>query len=81
MSTCVAAPISYQGDVVGEVFVSRVRGRPYYTGHDLAALLDLARQIGYRIGPAVKAQNQLDPTWWPQTASPVEPPPEGEPVA
>ncbi|MEO8107872.1 MAG: GAF domain-containing protein [Actinomycetes bacterium] len=80
-STCFAAPISYQGEVVGEVFASRVRGRSYYTGHDLAALLDLARQIGYRIGPAVKAQNQLDPTWWPPDASPAEPPTEGRPLA
>lgn len=82
-STCVAAPISYQGDVVGEVFASRVRGRPYYTGHDLASLLDLARQIGYRIGPAVKAQNQVDPKWWPEDAAepPAEPPSQSEPLA
>jgi GAF domain-containing protein len=91
-STCVAAPISYQGDVVGEVFASRVRGRPDYTGHDLAALLDLARQIGYRIGPAVKAQMQLDPTWWPDDEPAAEPdapvsgpaaelPPDGQPLA
>ncbi len=90
-STCIAAPISYQGEVVGEVFASRVRGRPYYTGHDLAVLLDLARQIGYRIGPAVKAQNQLDPTWWPadatepstepSTGPPAKPPARGEPLA
>lgn len=80
-STCVAAPISYQGEVVGEVFASRTRGRPYYTGHDLAALLDLARQIGYRIGPAVKAQNQVDPSWWPAAPStePPTPPPPTEP--
>jgi GAF domain-containing protein len=84
-STCVAAPISYQGEVVGEVFASRVRGRPYFTGHDLAALLDLARQIGYRIGPAVKAQNQVDPSWWPPAPSadpPTAPPStEREPLA
>jgi len=87
-STCVAAPISYQGDVVGEVFAARERGRPYYTGHDMAALLDLARQIGYRIGPAVKAQTQLDPSWWPDD-EPVAPPSgpaadlpdDGEPLA
>jgi GAF domain-containing protein len=91
-STCVAAPIGYQGDVVGEVFASRLRGRPYYTEHDLAALLDLARQIGYRIGPALKAQMQLDPTWWPDDEPAAEPgprpskpvtdlPADGEPLA
>ena len=67
--------------MVGEVFASRTRGRPYYTGHDLAALLDLARQLGYRIGPAVKAQNQVDPSWWPAAPStePPTPPPPTEP--
>lgn len=65
MVTCMGAPISYGGDVVGEVFVSRIAGRPHYSGHDLAALLDLARQIGYRVGPAVKAQDALDTSWWP----------------
>ena len=64
-STCMGAPIGYGGEIVGEVFVSRITGRPHYTGHDLAALLDLARQIGYRIGPAVKAQDTLDEQWWP----------------
>ncbi len=69
MTTCLGAPISYRGDVVGEVFASRVKGRPHYTGHELAALLDLARQIGYRIGPAVKAMDANDPSWWPENTS------------
>jgi GAF domain-containing protein len=64
-STCMGAPIAYQGETVGELYVARVTGRAHYTGHDLAALLDLARQIGYRIGPAVKAQDALSDTWWP----------------
>ncbi len=81
MTTCMGAPIGYQGDVVGEVFVSRVRGRSHYTGRDLAALLDLARQIGYRVGPAVKAQDERDPAWWPSEASAAEPDAEPEPLA
>jgi transcriptional regulator with GAF, ATPase, and Fis domain len=64
-SSCMGVPIAYQGDTVGELWVSRVTGRPFYTGHDLAALHDIARQIGYRLGPAVKAKNALDPEWWP----------------
>ena len=64
-STCMGAPITYQSETVGELWVARVTGRAHYTGHDLAALLDLARQIGYRIGPAVKAQDALSATWWP----------------
>ena len=64
-STCLGAPITYQGETVGELWVARVTGRAHYTGHDLAALLDLARQIGYRIGPAVKAQDALSSSWWP----------------
>ncbi|HEX5018656.1 MAG TPA: GAF domain-containing protein [Actinomycetes bacterium] len=64
-STCMGAPIAYQGETVGELWVARVTGRPHYTGHDLAALLDLARQIGYRIGPAVKAQDAVNENWWP----------------
>ncbi len=67
-SSCVGAPITYRDDVVGEVFVSRVNGRPHYTGNDLVSLVDLARQIGYRVGPAVKAQDALDPTWWPASS-------------
>lgn len=69
MTTCLGAPIAYGGDVLGEVFVSRVKGRSHYTGHDRAALLDLARQIGYRIGPAVKAMDANDPSWWPENSS------------
>lgn len=64
MSTCLAAPISYSGDVVGEVFAARVKGRPHFTGRELASLLDIARQVGYRIGPAVKAMDAQDPSWW-----------------
>lgn len=64
-TTCVGAPIAYQGETVGELWVARVAGRPHYTGHDLAAVLDIARQIGYRLGPAVKAQDALDAEWWP----------------
>ncbi|MFL6182346.1 MAG: GAF domain-containing protein [Actinomycetes bacterium] len=64
-STCMGAPITYQGETVGELWVARVTGRAHYTGHDLAALLDLGRQIGYRIGPAVKAQDALSSSWWP----------------
>jgi hypothetical protein len=64
-STCMGAPITYQGETVGELWVARVSGQSHYTGHELAALLDLARQIGYRIGPAVKAQDALSATWWP----------------
>lgn len=75
-STCIGAPITYRGDVVGEVFASRVGGRPHYTGHDLVSLLDLARQIGYRVGPAIKAQDSLDPSWWPHSE-----PAAGAPVA
>jgi GAF domain-containing protein len=65
-SSCIGAPITYRGDVVGEVFASRASGRPHYTGHDLVSLLDLARQIGYRVGPAIKAQDTIDPSWWPE---------------
>jgi hypothetical protein len=64
-STCMGAPIGYGGETVGELWVARVTGKPNYNGHDLAALLDLARQIGYRVGPAVKAQDALDESWWP----------------
>ncbi|MCZ3386493.1 MAG: GAF domain-containing protein [Actinomycetia bacterium] len=68
-TSCLGAPIAYGGDVVGEMFASRAKGRPYFTGHDLAALLDLARQIGYRIGPAVRAMDARDPAWWPEGTS------------
>jgi GAF domain-containing protein len=64
-SSSMGSPITYQGETVGELWVARVTGRPHYTGHDLAALLDLGRQIGYRMGPAVKAQDALSDTWWP----------------
>ena len=64
-STCVGAPIAYQGETIGELWVARVTGRPHYTGHDLAAVLDIARQVGYRLGPAMKAQDALNPEWWP----------------
>jgi GAF domain-containing protein len=71
-ATCLGAPIPYSGDIVGEVFVSRVSGRAHYTGRELAAMLDLARQIGYRMGPAVKAMDANDPAWWPMDPSASE---------
>ena len=64
-TTCIGAPIAYGGEVVGEVYVSRVSGRAHYTGREMAAMLDIARQIGYRMGPAVKAMDANDPSWWP----------------
>jgi GAF domain-containing protein len=79
-STCMGAPIAYGGETVGEAFVSREKGRAHYTGHDLAALLDLARQIGYRIGPAIKAQDALDTSWWPESQD-GEAPADGQPPA
>ncbi|MCZ3388484.1 MAG: GAF domain-containing protein [Actinomycetia bacterium] len=72
MTTCIGAPITYGGDVVGEVFVSRVAGRSHYTGRELAGVLDLARQIGYRMGPAVKAMDANDASWWPNDTSASE---------
>jgi len=63
--SCIGAPIIYGGGVMGEVFVSRQRGRPHYNGRDLASALDLSRQLGFRIGPAVKAQLTMEPDWWP----------------
>ena len=75
-SSCIGAPITYRGEVVGEVFASRSSGRPHYSGHDLVSLLDLARQIGYRVGPAVKAQDTIDPSWWP-----ADDPVAGDPLA
>ncbi len=80
MTTCLGAPVAYGGDVVGEVFAGRVKGRSHYTGHDLAALLDLARQIGYRIGPAVKAMDAKDPSWWRENTSADEIRELGEPL-
>ncbi len=55
------------------------RGRPHYTGNDLVSLVDLARQIGYRVGPAVKAQDALDPTWWPASSPESDGVPDGVP--
>lgn len=69
-ATCIGAPISYGGAVVGEVFVSRVAGRPHYTDHHLALALDLARQLGLRIGPGVTAQDQVNEGWWPSAHEP-----------
>ena len=80
MTTCLGAPISYRGDVVGEVFVCRVTGRARYTLPELAVLLDLARQVGYRIGPAVTAMDANDPSWWPDNTSGDEIRELGEPL-
>lgn len=80
MTTCLGAPISYHSEVVGEIFVCRAKGRPRYTGHELVMLLDLARQIGYRIGPAVSAMDANDPSWWPDNTSSDEIRELGEPL-
>jgi GAF domain-containing protein len=72
-ATCVGAPITYGGETVGEVFVSRAAGRPHYTGHELALALDLARQLGLRIGPGIKAQDQVNAGWWPPAVASSDP--------
>jgi GAF domain-containing protein len=66
IGTCVGAPIVHRGNVIGEVFVSRHVGRPNFTGRDLALALDLARQLGFRIGPAIIAYEDAHPQWWPE---------------
>lgn len=63
--SCVGAPIMHRADVVGEVFVSRRAGRHVFTGRDLALALDLSRQLGFRLGPAVIAYDDAHPEWWP----------------
>ena len=63
--TCIGVPIVYAGESVGEVFVSRGPGRAHYTGRELATALDLARQLGLRIGPGMRAQDEVNVGWWP----------------
>jgi hypothetical protein len=47
------------------VFVSRRIGVHGFNGKDLAVALDLSRQLGFRVGPAVVAYNANNPDWWP----------------
>ena len=63
--SCIGAPIIYHQEVLGEVFVSRRVGVHSFNGKDLAVALDLARQLGFRIGPAVVAHDANNPDWWP----------------
>lgn len=69
MASCIGAPITYSGEVLGEMFVSRRQGVYAFTGKDLAVGLDLARQLGLRLGPAVKAQDANNSDWWPLVVS------------
>ncbi|HVQ18963.1 MAG TPA: GAF domain-containing protein [Actinomycetes bacterium] len=66
-ASCIGAPIVYGGTIWGEMFVSRRTGVRAFTGKDLAVALDLARQLGFRIGPAVVAHDANNPDWWPTT--------------
>jgi len=66
-SSCIGAPIIYRTNVLGEVFVSRRPGVHTFNGNDLAIALDLSRQLGFRIGPAVVAYDQNNPDWWPES--------------
>jgi GAF domain-containing protein len=63
--SCIGAPIVYHQEVLGEVYLSRRVGVHSFNGKDLAVALDLARQLGFRIGPAVVAQDANNPDWWP----------------
>jgi GAF domain-containing protein len=63
--SCIGAPIIYRQEVLGEVFVSRRVGVHGFNGKDLAVALDLSRQLGFRVGPAVVAYNANNPDWWP----------------
>jgi len=63
--SCIGAPIIYRSDVLGEMFVSRRVGVHHFNGKDLAVALDLAHQLGFRIGPAVVAHDANNPGWWP----------------
>ena len=64
-SSCIGAPIIYRTNVLGEMFVSRRQGVHTFNGKDLAIALELSRQLGFRIGPAVVAYDQNNPDWWP----------------
>lgn len=63
--SCIGTPIIYHQEVLGEVFVSRRIGVHGFNGKDLAIALDLARQLGFRVGPAVVAYDANNPNWWP----------------
>ncbi len=63
--SCIGAPITYRSNVLGEVFLSRRTGVQGFTGKDLAVVLDLSRQLGFRVGPAVVAHDANNPDWWP----------------
>ena len=63
--SCIGAPITYRSEVLGEMFVTRRTGVQGFTGKDLAVALDLSRQLGFRIGPAVVAHDTNNPDWWP----------------
>jgi hypothetical protein len=67
--SCIGAPITYRSDVLGEVFLSRKTGVQWFTGKDLAVALDLSRQLGFRVGPAVVAYDANNPDWWPAVES------------
>ncbi len=64
--SCIGAPIIYRQEVLGEVFVSRRVGAHGFNGKDLAVALDLSRQLGFRVGPAVVAYDANNPDWWPE---------------
>ena len=66
--SCIGVPISYRSDVLGELFLSRRSGIHAFSGKDLAVALDLARQLGFRLGPAVVAHDAKNPDWWPTAA-------------
>ena len=65
-SSCIGAPIIYRTNVLGEVFLTRRTGVHTFNGNDLAIALDLSRQLGFRVGPAVVAYDQNNPDWWPE---------------
>lgn len=63
--SCIGAPIVYRADILGEVFLSRRVGVHGFNGKDLAVALELSRQLGFRVGPAVTAYDTNHPDWWP----------------
>ncbi|MEO8330333.1 MAG: GAF domain-containing protein [Candidatus Nanopelagicales bacterium] len=67
--SCMGVPLTYLRETLGEVFVTRPHGDAVFDGDDLSVAMELTRQLGFRVGPALLKRLRTDSTFWPSASA------------
>lgn len=70
--TCMGVPLNYDGSCIGEVFVTRPKGDHLFDASDVGLGMELSRQLGFLIGPALLQVLREDPEFWPSATAALD---------